>query len=284
MKKIITLVAIMLLTTGCTIFGETNDKMDVYTTVYPIKNLVEMLYGDHANINSIYPKDSDISEYELPEKLTKDYAKGDLFIYNGLTTEKNIAKDFVNENKNILLIDASHSLSIDSSVEELWLSPNNYLMLAKNIRDNLNEYIDNKYILEDINANYDALSESLSIMDADLRRAAKTAAENGINTLVITSDAFLFLENYGFEVISLGNKNNLTEENLKIIQNNFSNEKYFALINEYESGENEVADSLVDDYDAAEIHMKTLYTADDSFNYIDLMNEFIFNIELLLEK
>ena len=48
---------------------------------------------------------------------------------------KTIAKNLINKNKNLLIIDVSNGLSYKNGVKELWMSPNNYLMLAKNIKD-----------------------------------------------------------------------------------------------------------------------------------------------------
>ena len=46
-------------------------------------------------------------------------------------------------------IDVSYGLNYTHGMEELWMSPNNYLMLAKNIKDNLIEYLKSKYIIQE---------------------------------------------------------------------------------------------------------------------------------------
>src|SRR5699024_8284211 len=141
----------------------------IYTTVYPIEYLTKTLYSDYSTIKSIYPSGADISNYTLTDKQIKEYAKGDLFIYNGLGNEKNIAKDLINKNDNLLIIDVSNGLNYEYGIEELWMSPNNYLMLAKNIKDYLTEYLESKTIIDYVNKQYDALAQDLSIKDADLR-------------------------------------------------------------------------------------------------------------------
>ena len=47
-------------------------------------------------------------------------------------------------------------------IEELWLDPANFLMLAQNIRDGLNEYISNHYLKTEIDNNYEDLKLKLS--------------------------------------------------------------------------------------------------------------------------
>ena len=116
----------------------------------------------------------------MTDKQIKEYAKGDLFIYNGLGNEKNIAKDLINRNDNLLIIDVSNGLNYTNGMEELWMSPNNYLMLAKNIRDYLTEYLQSKTIIDYVNAQYDILAENLSLKDADLRAIGKEADSKGL--------------------------------------------------------------------------------------------------------
>ena len=96
--KLITLIVTVLLLSSC---YEKNNLEDaqINTTVYPIEFLTRYLYQDNAEIASIYPAGVDIETYELNKKQIKEYSKADLFIYNGLTTEKEIAKELINKNK-----------------------------------------------------------------------------------------------------------------------------------------------------------------------------------------
>src|SRR5574344_1557855 len=122
----------VLLLAGC--FKMDNmEGINIYTTVYPIEYIAKYLYGENATIQSIYPNGIDPYNYELTDKQINDYSKANLFVYNGLSNEKEIARTFVNKNKNINIIDVAYGLNIEystNSYEELWLSPNNFLMLA----------------------------------------------------------------------------------------------------------------------------------------------------------
>ena len=279
-KKLFLLGASALLLTGCSLTKDNLEDASIYTTVYPIEYLTEFLYSDYAEIDSIYPNEADVASYELTEKQLKEYARGDLFIYNGLGNEKNIAKDMINVNGNLLIIDVANGLNYTYGIEELWMSPNNYLMLAKNIKDYLIEYLESTTIIDYVENKYDELAEILSLKDADLRAIGKEAYENGTNTLVVSNDVFKFLENYGFEIISL-DENTLTESTLNSIKEDFSDETYDTII-VLDNNYTENINSIIDEYDANTIDVSSMTTfSEGSIDYITSMQQFIDNLRNL---
>lgn len=275
--KLFIIVATLFLVSGCSLIKDNLENAQIYTTIYPVEYLTEFLYKDYATIESIYPNGANIEDYTLTDKRIKTYSKGDLFIYNGLSNEKTITKNLINKNKKLLIIDVSNGLSYTDDVKELWMSPNNYLMLAKNIKDNLTEYLKSKVIIEHVNKKYDELAEILSLKDADLRAIGKAAKEKGTNTLVVSSNAFKFLENYGFEIVSL-DKTTLTESSYTTILNNFRKNVYntvLVLDNDYTDNIN----TLINDYkvNAVDVKSMTTYNEGDK-DYLNVMQEFIDNI------
>ncbi len=279
-KKLFLLGASALLLTGCSLTKDNLEDATIYTTVYPIEYLTEFLYSDYAEIDSIYPNEADVASYELTEKQLKEYARGDLFIYNGLGNEKNIAKDMINVNGNLLIIDVANGLNYTYGIEELWMSPNNYLMLAKNIKDYLIEYLESTTIIDYVENKYDELAEILSLKDADLRAIGKEAYENGTNTLVVSNDVFKFLENYGFEIISL-DENTLTESSLNSIKEDFSDGTYDTII-VLDNNYTENINSIIDEYDANTIDVSSMTTfSEGSIDYITSMQQFIDNLRNL---
>ena len=279
-KKLFLLGASALLLTGCSLTKDNLEDATIYTTVYPIEYLTEFLYSDYAEIDSIYPNEADVASYELTEKQLKEYARGDLFIYNGLGNEKNIAKDMINVNGNLLIIDVANGLNYTYGIEELWMSPNNYLMLAKNIKDYLIEYLESTTIIDYVENKYDELAEILSLKDADLRAIGKEAYENGTNTLVVSNDVFKFLENYGFEIISL-DENTLTESTLNSIKEDFSDETYDTII-VLDNNYTENINSIIEEYDANTIDVSSMTTfSEGSIDYITSMQQFIDNLRNL---
>lgn len=278
LKKIILMLIPLMFLTGCNLKKDNLESATIYTTIYPIKYLTEFLYKDYATIESIYPSGADVVSYELTSKQIKKYAKADLFIYNGLSNEKTITKNLINKNKNLLIIDVSNGLSYTYGVKELWMSPNNYLMLAKNIKDYLKEYLDSKIIVNYVDQKYEDLAEILSLKDAELRSIGKEAKEKGTNTIVVSDNVFKFLENYDFNVVSL-DEETLTEGTLNSIKNNFKKGNYNTILvldNNYTDNIN----SLVKDYKAKAIDVKSMINvdSDNTDDYLTVMQDLIDNI------
>ena len=272
-------IIIIILTSSCSIKKDDLENALIYTTVYPINYLTKYLYNDYGNISSIYPKDCDVDNYKLTNKQINNYAKADLFIYNGLSKEKELAKKLINKNKKMLIIDVSYGLKLQNDSAELWLSPNNYLMLAKNIKDNLIEYLTSKIIIEEIEKNYKNFEENISIMDALLHSYGSEAEENNKNIIITSSNTFKFLNNYGFNVISLEDSANLKENKLNAIKNNFSTKKYKYILTINTDQNNDVIKELTDNYNAKLILVDPLIvTLED--DYFNIMTDLIENIKM----
>lgn len=256
----------------------------IYTTIYPTTYIVSRLYSDNSSIESIYPSGIDTKNYSLTNKQIEEYSEGDIFVYNGLEQEKQIAKDFLNENKKLKIIDVAYGLKYTYGIEELWLSPNNFLMLSSTVKSNLTELIDNKYLDGEIKKNYNKLEEEISMMDAELRQIGASAKEKGTNTIVTSSNVFKFLENYGFNVISLESEENIEGNNVNTIKSNFKNKKYTQLFMLDSIEKSELITSLESDYDATIIYVNSMYTLSEenisnNDDYISIMKDFIENIK-----
>lgn len=222
MKKLFftSLICVLFLSlTGC--FKKDNlENITIYTTAYPIEFITNSLYGEHSNIKSIYPDGTNIKKYELNDKQIKDYSKGDMFIFNGTSHEETYVSKFFKNNKNLMIIDASQSIEYTYTDEELWLDPSNFLMISRNIKAGLTEYITSHYLKEEINKNYENLKLKISSIDANLKIIYDNATHK---TIVTDNNALKFLEKYGFTVISLQNDKGISEKNLsdtkKLIKN-----------------------------------------------------------------
>lgn len=282
MKKYIKLLIISFIVinlTGCFKI-DTMDDIDIYTTVYPIEYITNRLYKDHSTIYSIYPNGIDISNYQLTQKQIKDYSKANLFIFNGLDEEKNYVTNFFENNKNIKIIDSAQSMEYTNDVEELWLDPSNYLMLAKNIKNGLEDYIDNHYLLEEINNNYEQLKIDLSNIDAKIKNL-NAKADN--KTIVVSSDLFLFLEKYGFEVISLEENDNLNEKTINRVKTMIKNNQINYIFLKQNEEVNNTINSIKDETNVELITIHSISNLtdaerDEKKDYITIMND---NIDLL---
>ena len=261
--------------TGCFKRDDMED-ISIVVSTYPIEYIVKSLYGTYSNITSIYPSGIDVNNYELTDKQISDYAKSNLFVYNGLSDEKNIARSFLNQNRSMKIIDVSYGLNIEygKTPEELWLSPNNYLMLATTTKNNLSDFINSKYIKQAIETNYAKLQEDLSLMDANLRSIGAASKK----PIITTTNTLKYLENYGFTVISLEDNKNITAD----LKNNFKNGTYSKIF--IKKGEtNDTITDLTTNYKAStvEVNMMNTLSSDERTNsddYLSIMNEYLRNL------
>lgn len=212
MKKILKL--LLLIVSVFTLSGCLNkDSMEditIYTSVYPIEYVTEKLYGEHSSIMSMYPNDTNPYEYKLTKKQIKDFSNSKLIIYNGLGEEKDYIATMINSNKNLKIIDSTARIEYSNSMDEIWINPSNILTIAQNIRNGLKEYIDSSYLEKEIDDNYESLKLEISTIDAEMKEMVQNANNR---TIIISSNDFLFLEKYGFNIISI-DKNSVTDKDL----------------------------------------------------------------------
>ena len=283
-KILILLIAIIMLLPGCSFTKDSMEDINIYTTIYPVKYLIDTLYGDYSTINSIYPSGVEPSEYELSEKKMKEYANSDLFVFNSLDRDRDFAVDMINVNKNLKVIDVSLGMTYDNDIAELWLNPYNYLMMAENTKNGLLEYIDNPYLISNsdktgIEDKYEELKYDLSRLDADMKEDISLAS---YTTVVVDNDVFKFLEKYGLKVISLEENDNLNENTINEVKK-LANNKEIKYIFSSKEETNDTCKNLIDTYQLELVTLNTMETIDGGItnsneSYITVMNN---NIDLL---
>lgn len=281
MKRIISLLLLFALSinfTGC-FKSDTMEDITIYTTIYPVEYITEKLYGEYSTVKSIYPDGIITSEYELTKKQVKDYSSADLFIFNGLNTEKDYVTKFFKYNKNIKIIDATSSMEITNRVEELWLNPSNLLMIAQNIKSGFNEYITNHYIKEAIEANYDELKIEISNLDANISLIKQNANNT---TIIVSDDLFLFLEKFGFNVVSL-DSDTTTEKKINVAKQLLLNGECGYIFTPNNEEYTDIVKNLVKETHAEvkELHTLSNISEEERNNkkdYLSIMNE---NIEAI---
>ena len=290
MKKSIIILLVLFLSLTLTGCGKDDLKgAHITVSVYPIEYIINSLYDIEESkytITSIYPNGTDFKEYKLTDKQLTDLSKNTtLFVYNGLSNEKEVAKTLINKNKNIQIIDVSYGLKYQYGIEELWLSPNNFLMLANTVKSDLEELSISKYTVEKIENNYANLEEDLTSLDAELRGIAKVAKNKKKNTIIIAYDAFGFLEKYGFNVVNITNESSITSS----VKNKFKDKTYKYI---FVANKNDVSDSvkdLVDNYGAELVEVNTMATLSDKQknnkeNYLTIMNDFLTSLSNITSK
>ncbi|MBQ6495373.1 MAG: zinc ABC transporter substrate-binding protein [Bacilli bacterium] len=286
-KKIILSIFVLFCFTGCSFKSDDMEDINIYTTIYPINYLLDVLYGKHSHIYSIYPLGVDLSSYKLSDRKIKEYSNSDLFVFNSLDEkrDRDYAVKMINNNSKLKVIDVSTGMSYTNDVKELWLNPYNYLMLAENIEAGLSEYINNPYLVEEIKDNFEKLEFDVSKIDADLTELVKNA---NYNTIVVDSDMFKYLEKYGLKVISLEDNSNYSlntlEEVKKLIKDNKI--KYIYSTNE-ES--NSIVKDLIKNVGGELLVINDMYSVDGNIsnsndNYLTVMKNNISLFEKELYK
>ena len=119
MKKIkYLLLGILLLLTGC-FNSDSMENIKITTTVYPFEYVVNFLYGKHSDIKSIYPKDTEINDFNVTNILLDHYSDTDLYIFNGLINEKNYISKIKKGNKKLKIIDVTSNIDYKSILDEI---------------------------------------------------------------------------------------------------------------------------------------------------------------------
>lgn len=266
---------------GCFKRDELED-VNIYTTVYPIEYIANRLYGNNSNILSIYPDGIIPESYELTDKQIKDYSKGAIYIYNGLSNEKDYVVPFFKNNKNIKIIDSSRTIEYDYSVEELWLNPSHFLMMAKNIKNGFHEYITNHYLLTEIDKNYDDLYIEISNLDAKVNLLVENANNK---TIVVTNDLFKYLEKYNINVISL-DPTTVSDKTIAEVNQMIANGEIKYIFAKQHEEVSPIIKSMIEgkNVEILTLHSISNITSEErnsKQDYISIMNE---NLELLKKE
>lgn len=285
MKKLITLLLITtsILTSGC-LKRDNLENIEIYTTSYPIEYITNRLYGEHSTVKSIYPDGVIIDSYELTDKQIKDYSNSSLFIFNGLAPEKKYVAPMFEHNKKIKIIDTTLSMDYENYIEELWLNPSNFLMLAQNIKIGFNEYINNHYLKNDIDEKYEELKVEVSNLDAKIKLMVESSTNK---TIVVSDDLFKFLEDkYGLTVISLEENDNLTDKTKADVINLINSGKISYIFTTQNKEINNTVNEIKEQTNVELVELKTVtnLTEEERKNkddYFTLMN---YNLELLKQE
>ncbi len=286
MKKIKLLLLLLgvFILSGCNITKDSMEDIEIYTTIYPIKYLITSLYGDHAEVNSIYPAGVDTNEFKLSDKKLKEYSNTDLFVFNSLDRERDFAVKMINYNKNLKVIDVSMGMNYDNNnIAELWLNPYNYLMMAQNTKNGLLEYISNPYLISNdegtgIENKYEELKYNISRLDADMKEAISLAP---YKTVVVDSNLFKYLEKYSLNVISLEEDDKLNENTISEVKKLIRNGQIKYIYSASETT-NDTCKNLIDNYGVELVTINTMESIDGNVsnsneNYVTIMNN---NLEL----
>lgn len=316
MKKLFSLlmIATLVLMAACgntTDKKASSDKLEVYTTVFPFKSMIEQIGGDHVNVTSIYPNGVDIHSFEPTQKDTMKVAKSDLFIYSGAELDQvagKIAKATDKKDNTVELvkgIDAHDLLSGEEHVHEgeehaheeegheghnhgafdphVWLDPQLNKQFAKTIKDELVKK--DKKNEKEYTKNYDALVKEIDAMDKEIQGIVKTKKQD---TVFISHDSIGYLaKRYGFKQEGVSGMNNEEPSQSDIINliNNINKAKATVIL--YEQNIPTKTVDIIKEKTKAEavpFHNMAVLTDKDKkdIKYQDLMKENIKSLDKAL--
>ena len=284
MKKLLGLLLLCFLLVGCDFVDDFSDRY-LYTTSYPIEYAADVLYGEYATVASAYPNGAN-ETYEVTDKKKEKYATAETFIYSGISGEASLARDILNKNSKLKLIDATKGIKSTDSFTSVWLNPSNYLMLCSNIKSSLIDYTDNIYVKDAIEENYKKLNEQVSELDVELYDIGKNG---NYNTLLATSDVFNYLSKYNINVIAINSDNEQIDKSYSDAKKLIADKKiqYIYILSGQTLDENQ--EKLIAENNLIKVEINDLFTLTDEertagSNYISLMKETIENYKKELYK
>ncbi|MGG0187679.1 metal ABC transporter substrate-binding protein [Bacillus rhizoplanae] len=194
-----------------------DDKLSVYTTIFPLADFAKKIGGDYVNVTAIYPPGADSHTYEPTQKQTVQVAKADLFVYNGAGLEPFAEKmEKTLKNENVKIVNASKGIELRSSTEEeheedhkeehhhdkdphVWLDPTLAMKQAETIKNALVELQPEHK--EEFEKNFAALQKKFTDLDSQFKEVADHAKTKEI---LVSHAAYGYWEQrYGFKQIPI---------------------------------------------------------------------------------
>ncbi|WP_226659935.1 metal ABC transporter substrate-binding protein [Pseudalkalibacillus hwajinpoensis] len=192
-----------------------NDKLTIYTTLYPLEYFAERIGGDNVTAESIVPPGSDAHSFEPTTRTMTELAEADLFIYNGAGMEgfADAAKDTL-ANEDVMILESAEGIHVDETKEEheehgdhdhgdmnphIWIEPTLAIQQAENIKKALIKIDPDKQ--ETFESNFVALKEELLALDKEFQEMVESAPKK---EFLISHDAYSYWESrYGLKQVSV---------------------------------------------------------------------------------
>ncbi|NQD67988.1 zinc ABC transporter solute-binding protein [Bacillus haikouensis] len=220
--------------------GEKDGKLDVYTTVYPIKDFTKKIGGEHVEVQSIYPPGADEHTFEPSQKDMIKMADGEIFFYVGMGLEGFVEKSkTILENEDVKVVPVSKDIEVeheeaghdeeehagddhghteDEHAEgdhghhhdvdpHIWLNPEYSKHMAEVIAETLSKTMPEHK--EEFQSNLKDLNGDLDALDADFKKMAETAPNK---TFYVSHAAYSYWEErYGLHQEAIAGLNTSDE-------------------------------------------------------------------------
>ena len=213
-KLLLILLAMLLGFTGCGVSKEDTDgKLTVYTSFYPMADFVSKVGGDRVKVVNMVPAGTEPHDWEPSAADIMRLEEAKVFVYNGAGLEHWV-EDVLSalQNKELMVVEASKGIVLLERKEDddhghdhgavdphVWLDPRNVKIEAENIRDALIEA--DAEGAEIYRANFDRFAAELDALDQDFRESLSAVPQKHI---VVAHEAFSYLcAAYGLEQIGI---------------------------------------------------------------------------------
>lgn len=292
-----------------------NEKLSVYTTVYPLQYFTERIGGEQVDVKSIYPPGADEHTFDPTQKDMIALADSDLFFYIGLGLEgfvENAEKTMKNEHVKMIataediseaMLEEGHDHEDGSHDEEghdhedeghdeeghshgpldphVWISPKLSVELATSIKNSLIE--EAPEIAAEFEKNFEQLHTELVKLDDKFKEMASSAPSK---TFFVSHAAFGYIaEPYGLEQVAIAGLNSQSEPSQKqlatlVEQAKEQNVRYILFEQNISSKPTEVIRKEIG-AEALTLHNLAVLTDDDVKHNEDYFSLMLRNIETL---
>ena len=178
---------------GCAAFSADDRRPRVAAAFYPLAYVAERVAGDLAQVDDLTATGQEPHDLELSVRTTAELADADLVLY--LSGFQPAVDDAVTQNATGEVLDAADVVPLEGGDPHFWLDPLRLADLADAIADRIAD-LDPPHA-----ADYRAGAASLRAELVELdREYAETLGDCERHTVVVSHDAFGYLDRYGLDV------------------------------------------------------------------------------------
>lgn len=201
------LILLLVLLMGCqpSEGQSTSDRLDIYTSIYPLYEFTKRIGGKHVNVHHLVPPGTEPHDFELSAKQMVALSQGDLIVYNGAGLEPWIQKaKQALSSADVTWVNTSQGFTLLTADEEekdphVWLDP----QLAKKQAQQIYQALSQKDSThrQDYQTNYQRLAQDFDRLDQEYRTMVNRAKRK---EFVTSHAAFSYLaKRYGLKQISV---------------------------------------------------------------------------------
>ncbi|WP_087972661.1 metal ABC transporter solute-binding protein, Zn/Mn family [Oceanobacillus rekensis] len=314
LKTIPLLLFFILIVAGCSSTEEdsttNDDKLTIYTSIYPIQYAVERIGGDTVSAKTVFPPGVDAHTYEPTTKDMTSIADSSAFIYMGAGMEgfaESAADALISQDVSLIEIGVhdelfhsedqhEHDSDAGNGHEEtdshdghnhgdhdphIWIDPVRMIEMAEIIKTELIT----------LNPNEEALyNENFTVLEGDLQELDKRFTEvlsnkNDKNILVSHAAYGYWEEKYGLEQIAINGLSSSSEPSQKDLTKIIDQAREYDLnyIIFEQNSSNRVSEIIQEEIGAESliIHNLAVLTEDDITNNEDYFSLMEHNLEVL---